>query len=80
MKVPRDLSGDELVKLLCRHWDYQLIHQKGSHIILQTEKPSHHRVAVPAHKFVRIGTLNSILRSIANHKGVKREDILDSMD
>ena len=78
MKVPRDLSGDELVRLLCNHWDYQFIHQRGSHMILQTEKPSHHRVAVPAHKFVRIGTLNSILRSIAHHKGVDRETILNS--
>jgi predicted RNA binding protein YcfA (HicA-like mRNA interferase family) len=80
MKVPRDLSGEELAKALCRHWGYQLVHQRGSHIILQTEKPSHQRVSVPAHKFVRIGTLNSILRSVAHHKGVDRETILGSID
>ena len=79
MKVPRDLSGHELVKMLCRDWDYSLLHQQGSHMILQTESPFHHRIAVPAHKNLRIGTLNAILRAVANHKGIKREDLLKSL-
>ncbi len=48
-------------------------------MILQTESPFHHRVAVPAHKSLRIGTLNAILRAVANHKGIKREDLLNSL-
>ena len=47
MKIPRDLSGQELVNVLCRHWGYQQVHQVGSHVVLQTEQPSHHRIAVP---------------------------------
>ena len=39
------------------------MHQTGSHIILETEEPSHQRIAVPAHKPLRIGTLNAILRA-----------------
>ena len=39
----------------------------------------HELVAVPAHKAVRIGTLNGILRAVANHKGVDRQAILDSL-
>jgi hypothetical protein len=31
---------------------------------------------VPDHKSLRIGTLNKILRAVAEHKGVSREDIL----
>lgn len=50
----------------------------GSHIILQTEDPNHHRIAVPAHKSLRIGTLNAILRAVAASKGVTREALLDS--
>ena len=41
MKIPRDLSGAQLVKVLCRDWGYRVVHQEGSHIILQTEEPSH---------------------------------------
>ena len=39
MNIPRDLSGDELLAALCRHWGYSKIHQVGSHIILQTQNP-----------------------------------------
>ena len=34
MKLPRDLSGQSLVKHLSKHWGYQQVHQVGSHIIL----------------------------------------------
>ncbi len=76
MKLPRDLSGEELVRHLCKLWGYERVHQVGSHIILQTEQPSHHRIAVPAHTPLRIGTLNAILASIATHKGVTKEEVL----
>jgi predicted RNA binding protein YcfA (HicA-like mRNA interferase family) len=76
MKLPRDLSGEELVKHLCKRWDYLKIHQVGSHIILQTEHPTPHRIAVPAHNPLRIGTLNGILTSIAAHKNVPKATIL----
>lgn len=79
MKLPRDLSGDKLARLLCRKWDYEQVNQVGSHIILQTDQPSSQRIAVPAHKSLRIGTLNGILRAVASHKNVSREDILSSL-
>ena len=78
MKIPRDLSGNELIAVLCRRWGYMKINQVGSHVILQTQEPTPHRVAVPAHKALRVGTLNSILRAVAKHKGVDRQVILDS--
>ena len=76
MKLPRDLSGEELVKHLSKRWDYVKIHQVGSHIILQTQHPAPHRIAVPEHTPLRIGTLNAIISSIAAHKGVSKEVIL----
>jgi len=78
MKLPRDLSGAELVTLLCKRWNYRLIHQTGSHMVLETEDPYHQRIAIPAHAFLRIGTLNSILRAVAEHKGVSRESVIES--
>lgn len=52
------------------------MNQVGSHIILQTEAPGHHRLPIPDHKPLRLGTLNAILRSVAAAKGVSREDLL----
>jgi predicted RNA binding protein YcfA (HicA-like mRNA interferase family) len=78
VKIPRDLSGREIVKALCKHWDYRQVHQEGSHIILQTDTPSHQRIPVPDHRALRIGTLNSILRLVAAHKNVTKQDVLNS--
>jgi predicted RNA binding protein YcfA (HicA-like mRNA interferase family) len=79
MKLPRDASGERLVETLCRHWQYTRVHQSGSHIIPETEVPSHQRIAVPNHNTLRIGTLNSILRAVSNHKGVTREAIVATL-
>ncbi len=79
MKIPRDLSGQDLVNMLCRNWGYRVMHQEGSHIVLETEEPSHQRVAVPAHKNLRVGTLNAILRAVGKHKGVERQELLNSL-
>ena len=65
--------------MLCARWAYTKVNQVGSHIILQTETPRHHRLAVPDHKPLRIGTLNAILREVAVAKGVTREDILSTL-
>jgi len=79
MKIPRDLSGRELIKALCRSWGYKQVHQVGSHVILETEEPSRHRLAVPDHHNLRVGTLNGILRAVAEHKCIIREDILKTL-
>jgi len=79
MKLPRDVSGEHLAETLCRRWQYSKAHKSGSHIILETEEPSHQRIAVPDHSALRIGTLNSILRAVSNHKGVTREAILATL-
>jgi predicted RNA binding protein YcfA (HicA-like mRNA interferase family) len=79
MKVPRDLSGAQLVKVLCGDWGYRQVHQEGSHVILQTETPGHQRLSIPNHSPLRVGTLNSIVRAVATHKGLDRQTILDSL-
>ena len=76
MKLPRGLSGAELIKLLCKHHGYPQVNQEGSHVILQTEVPQHHRISVPDHNPLRIGTLNAILNAVARAKGISKEDVL----
>jgi predicted RNA binding protein YcfA (HicA-like mRNA interferase family) len=79
VKIPRDLYGRELAAALCRAWGYEKVNQVGSHVILQTENPVHHRLSVPDHKPLRLGTLNAILRDVAAAKRVTREEILASL-
>lgn len=76
MKLPRDLSGVSLARHLVKHWGYREVHQVGSHIILQCLVPSPHRIAVPAHNPLRIGTLSSILAAVAAHKNVTKDEVL----
>jgi predicted RNA binding protein YcfA (HicA-like mRNA interferase family) len=79
MKLPRNLSGQALVAALIRDWGYVKVNQEGSHIILQTEEPTSHRIAVPGHKALRVGTLNAILRTVASHKGIEKQEVLDAL-
>jgi predicted RNA binding protein YcfA (HicA-like mRNA interferase family) len=76
VKLPRDCSGSELIKVLCREFDYVQIHQEGSHVILQTNTPRGHRLSVPNHPILRPGTLNAILRAVAQAKGLEKSNIL----
>jgi len=79
VKLPRDLYGRDLAQALCNRWSYVQVNRVGSHIILQTELPQHHRVSIPDHKPLRIGTLNAILREVAAAKGISRDDILATL-
>jgi hypothetical protein len=67
MKIPRDLSGTDLVRILCRDW---------VSVVVETNAPSHQRIEALAHKSFCLGTLNAILKAVATHKGVERAEIL----
>ena len=71
MKLPTDLSDQELVKVLLRV-GFVVNRQRGSHIILRRGSP-YARVVVPDHKQVRPGTLRQIL----NEAGVTVEQLLE---
>ena len=79
MKLPRDVDGPELADVLCRRFGYRRIHQVGSHIVLQCERPAHHRLAIPNHSPLRLGTLNAILRAVERVLGVSRADVVSHL-
>ena len=79
MKTPRNLNGTDFAASLVRHWRYRYVHQSGSHIIIDTEEPFHQRLSVPNHKPLKSGTLNALVRLAAVHKGVTKQDILNSL-
>lgn len=76
MKLPRDLSGAELIQTLCKYYGYRRVNQEGSHVILETIIPRQHRISIPDHSPLRIGTLNAILKAVATVQGVEKESIL----
>jgi predicted RNA binding protein YcfA (HicA-like mRNA interferase family) len=78
VKLPRDLSGRDLVKALAR-LGYGVSHQTGSHLRLTTLTGGEHHVTIPDHDSLRIGTLSAVLREVAEHAGLSREELLDRL-
>ena len=60
-KLPRDISGRDLVKRL-EKIGYAVDHQRGSHIILKQGERSLPRLSIPDHKNLRVGLLRKIIR------------------
>jgi predicted RNA binding protein YcfA (HicA-like mRNA interferase family) len=75
MKLPRDVSGAQLVKALAQ-LGYRPTRQTGSHIRLTCDKPTRHHITVPNHDSLRIGTLAAVLGDVANHHGLSREELV----
>ena len=75
MKLPRDLSGENLAQAL-KVFGYTVSHQTGSHIRLTTQRNGEHQITIPAHNPLKTGTLNSILRDVASHALITREELL----
>ena len=78
MRLPRDLSGDDLIRALAR-LGYQPTRQKGSHVRLSTEQRGEHHVTVPRHDSLRIGTVSSILNDVAAHFELTREEVVQQL-
>ena len=78
MRLPRDLSGEELAVLLERY-DYEVTRQTGSHMRLTTIRGGEHHVTIPHHKSLRVGTLSAILRDVAEHLDIPRQTLLETL-
>lgn len=74
MRLPRDLTGDDLAKAL-RSLGYEITRQTGSHMRLTTLQNGEHHVTVPRHNPLRVGTLGGILADVATHFSTTRDDI-----
>jgi predicted RNA binding protein YcfA (HicA-like mRNA interferase family) len=75
LKIPRDVSGQTLAAAL-GILGYQVTRQTGSHIRLTIKVPDVHHITIPAHKNIKIGTLNAILADVADHLKMKKEDVV----
>jgi predicted RNA binding protein YcfA (HicA-like mRNA interferase family) len=75
MKLPRDLSGDQLAKMLER-LGYQFVRQNGSHARFTHPGPPQAHVAIPMHKQIKVGTLHDILNTVAEQHSLSVAEIL----
>ncbi|MBC7553640.1 MAG: type II toxin-antitoxin system HicA family toxin [Taibaiella sp.] len=78
MKMPRDLSGKDLIQRL-KPYGYEGTRQSGSHIRLTTQKNGEHHITIPNHDPLKLGTLSSILDIVAEHFHITRNDLLQQL-
>lgn len=78
MRLPRDLTGAELVRRLAK-LGYRETRQTGSHVRLTCETPYQHHVTIPLHDPLRIGTLSAILGDVAGAQKIGRDDLLERL-
>lgn len=59
----RNLSGEEVVRILCNKFGFKITGRKGSHVRLSKITPEGKvGTVVPMHKELKIGTLKGILK------------------
>jgi predicted RNA binding protein YcfA (HicA-like mRNA interferase family) len=78
VRLPRDLSGDDLARSLAA-LGYQVTRQTGSHLRLSTGVGGQHHVTIPRHRSLRSGTLSAILGDVAAHHGIERNRLIERL-
>jgi len=78
-KLPRDLSGKKLAKLL-KKYDYKIDRKTGSHFrLISHYKNIKHKITIPDHNSIKIGTLNNILNDLSEYLELTKEDLIRSL-
>ncbi|QTA87639.1 type II toxin-antitoxin system HicA family toxin [Desulfonema magnum] len=75
MKTPRDISGSQLAGKL-KSFGYKMTRQTGSHMRLTTLESGEHHITIPKHGVLRTGTLTAVLKDVAQHFHLSREDLI----
>jgi len=78
MRLPREISGEELAKLLGKY-GYTITRHTGSHMRLTTIQQGEHHLTVPSHKCLKIGALSAILGDVAIHFGVDKGELIKEL-
>ena len=72
------MAAKKLIKLL-KVYGYEVVSQKGSHIKVTTRLIGEHHLAIPNHDPLKIGTLNAIIRQVAEHLDKNKEDVMKEL-
>jgi len=79
VKIPRDVSGADLAKAL-RALGYERVRQVGSHIRLTTNVDGQFHITVPNHDPIKVGTLRSIIKLVAERHKKTPDDLIDQLE
>ncbi len=74
MKIPRNLSGVEVVKVLVKFYGWKVYRRQRSHVTLK-KKSEAEILTVPLHSRLDIGTFLAILRKAK----IEKEDFLNKL-
>ena len=74
MKIPRNISGIGVIKVLVKNYEWEVYRRQGSHITLKKKSESE-ILTVPLHSQLDIGTFLAVLRK-AN---IEKEDFLNKL-
>ncbi len=78
MKLPRDLSGEDLARKLSA-FGYRLTRQTGGHLRLTTQDRGEHHITIPRHSPLRVGTLAAVLADVAKHFELSRDEVAERL-
>lgn len=76
MKLPRNVTGRQLAASL-RLLGYEVTRQRGSHMHLVSQQSGEHHLVVPDHRPLKPGLLNGLLKDIAEHQGMSRDELIE---
>lgn len=75
MKMPRSVSGTDLVKALKR-LGYEQTRQTGSHIRLSLQQTTQHHLTIPNHDPIKVGTLAAIVADVSAQLDMPRDEVM----
>jgi predicted RNA binding protein YcfA (HicA-like mRNA interferase family) len=79
VKIPRDLSGSDLVRAL-HGFGYVAVRQTGSHIRLRsTYTGTEHLITIPNHNPIKLGTVQGILTDVAQYLKMAKQDLIERL-
>ncbi len=80
MRLPRDIGGQQLARLLNHSYGYLITRQTGAHLRLSSAiKSTEHHVTIPRHKPLRVGTLNRIVSDVETYLEVEKEAVISQL-
>ena len=77
-RLPRNLSGKTLINKLKKS-GYKPTRRVGSHIRLTTEQNGIHHITIPDNSPLKVGTLSNILKDVAEHFEISKQELLDRL-
>jgi predicted RNA binding protein YcfA (HicA-like mRNA interferase family) len=77
MKIPRDLTANDVIKMLSK-LGYVVTRQKGSHIRLTSKlNDVEHHITIPDHSPIKLGTINNVLKDVAEKNKLTKEKLIE---